>query len=319
MEMTLSQMNRDFESSKADPSPNVWNEWLWGCDLGEAATVDCLMNKSHLLGLLIARYRALREPEFMDVSVTIPNMIHQNCRVLNMSPRQVKDVLEDLQLDWARYSQEIEPDTLTELVDACMCRFGYFNLYPTVYGDVGMRNVADAGRMAELCIRRMVSIFCILYRHLDLLHRCVEPPKDDTGEMEEIQDFHIQSSLDSFNTHSMHSDLAPAARMLYRQDFAGFYNNVSQVVYCHFPNYERRFQADLATVRSGDSAINTLAPLMEMYPDIHLCYEDECLKPGAWNWVLMGKRVYLVDTKNDVVYFSSNLLRLMAAYFAKAR
>jgi hypothetical protein len=315
MLMALSQANRDFEASVADPAPDVWGEWLWGCDLAEAVTVDSLLNKSHLLGLLIARYRALREPELMDVCVTLPNMTNQNCRVSTMSPRQVKDVVEDLQMHWPRYADEVDPEALAELVDACMCRFGYFNLHPTTYDDVGMRDPDHPDRMTVNCMRRMVSIMCVLYRHLDLMHRSVDPPTDAPGMQEQIQDFHVQSSLDSFYQHSMHSDLPPAARVLYRQDFTGFYHCVSQVVYYHFQDYERRPQADIGLIRTGDSAIHTLAPVMEMYPDIHLCYEDECLRPGEWNWVLMGKRVYLVDAQSDVVYFSPNLLKLMAAYF----
>ncbi len=313
--MALAQMNRDFEASQADPPPSVWGEWLWGCDLAEPVTVDSLLNKSHLLGLLIARYRALREPALMDVCVTLPNMTHQNCRVSNMSPRQVKDVIEDLQLHWARYTEEVEPDAITELVDACMCRFGFFNLHPTAYDDVGMRDPGSADRMTVNCMRRIVSIVCVLYRHLDLMHRCVDPPEEADGQMEQIQEFHVQSSLDSFYKHSIHSDLPPAARVLYRQDFSGFYHCVSQVVYYHFKDYERRLQAELDVIRSGDIPVHTLAPVMEMYPDIHLCYEDECLQPGAWNWVLMGKRVYLVDARSGAVYYSPNLLKLMAAYF----
>ena len=309
-------MNSDFESTVSDPSLQIWDEWLWGCDLKETVTVDCLLNKAHLLGLLIARFRALREPGLMEVIVALPHMVHQGSRVSQMTPRQLKDVIEDLQIHWAAYAEDVEVDELTELVDACMTRFGFFNLYSVHYEDVGMRDAKDAGRMNVLCMRRLTSILCVLYRHLDLLHRWIEPSAVATGALETIQEFHVQSSMDEFYKHIMHSDLPPAALLIYKQDFAGFYHCVSQAVYFHFPSYERKTQLDLETLQGGCHPVNSLASVREMYPEIHLCYEDDTPTAGAWNWMLMGKRVYLLDATHGSVYYSPNLLTLMSVYLA---
>jgi hypothetical protein len=46
-----------------------------------------------------------------------------------------------------------------------------------VYDDVSMRDAVCSDRMSVLCIRRFVTILCILYRHLDLLLRWVPPPE----------------------------------------------------------------------------------------------------------------------------------------------
>ena len=310
---SLAALNASFESTNTDPPCEIWDEWLWGCDLTETVTVDCLLNRSHLLGLLIARYRAAREPELMNVCVTLPHMIYQNTKIVNMSPRQLKDVIEDLQLHWPMYAQEIEANELTELVDACLTRFGYFNSSPTTYDDISMRDSSDSSRMNVLCMRRMISILCILYRHLDLLHKWEEPP-ELTVSLEPIEEFHVQSSMDEFHKHMMHSDLPPGALLVYRQDFSGFYHCVSQVVFFHFPDYVRKAQLDLESIKSGDQPVNSLAPVMEMYPDINLCYEDDTPKPDAWNWILMGKRLYLMEPQQQRVYFSTNLFGLMAAY-----
>jgi len=318
--MAMSRMNSAFELTSADPPQEIWNEWLWGCDLAEPVTVDCLLNKSHLLGVLVARFRALREPHLMDVCVTLPNMVHQASRVALMTPRQVKDVIEDLQLHWGEYVEGTDVDELTELVDACLTRFGFFLLYPAHYEDVGMRDAKDPGRMNVLCVRRLISSMCVLYRHLDLLHRWIDPPEiDGDACMESIQEFHVQSSTDEYYKHVMHADLPPAALLIYRQDFAGFYHCVSQAVYFHFPSYERKVQLDLETLREGRHPVNLLAPVREMYPEIHLCYEDDTPKQGAWNWMLMGKRVYLLDMQEGRVFYSQNLLRLMEAYLRSMR
>jgi hypothetical protein len=315
--MLMSQLNSEFESQACDPPQEIWAEWLWGCDLAEPVTVDCMLNKAQLLGLLIARFRALREPHLMDVCIALPHMVHQGSRVGLMTPRQVKDVIEDLQLHWGTYVEGVDADELTELVDACMARFGFFLLYPAKYEDLGMRDAKEPERMNVLCARRLISILCVLYRHLDLLHRWVEPPEGAEGKMEMIQEFHVQSSTDDYYKHAMHSDLPPAALLIYRQDFAGFYHCVSQAVYFHFPSYERKVQLDLDTLREGRHPVNLLAPVREMYPEIHLCYEDGVPKQGAWNWMLMGKRVYLLDTQRGCVYYSQDLLKLMErAYLA---
>ena len=141
-----------------------------------------------------------------------------------------------------------------------------------------------------------------------MYHTCQQIPEEtDTSGIETIQEFHVQASMESFYRHSMHMDLPPAARLLYQQDFAGFYNCISQVVYFHYPSYERKSQISLEMIRSGKEApLHSLGPLMEMYPDIHLCYEDELLEPNAWNWVIMGSRVYLVNPQMEIFY-SRNL------------
>ena len=295
--MALSAVNSAFESGAADPPASVWDEWLWGTDLAEPVTVDCLLNRSHLLGLLIARYRAAREPELMNVCVSVPRMTYSNTRVSTMTPRQLQDTLQDLQMHWAQYADEVDPSALLELTDALMTRFGHFCTRGAVYDDVSMRDPSDPARMSVPCIRRFVSTLVILYRHLDLMDRCTAPPDyDDDAGVEPIQEYHVQASMEDFYKHTMHSDLPPAAKLLYRQDFAGFYHCVSQVVYFHYPSYERKVQLKLDALRSGTHPVHALAPIMEMYPEIALCYEDELPASGRWTWILVcGGRVYLTD------------------------
>ena len=312
--MSLSTLNSNFETGVADPPQHIWDEWLWGCDLAEPVSVDCLLNRSHLLGLLIARYRALREPALMDVCVRLPRMVHQGTRVSLMTPRQLKDVVEDLQLHWAEYVETRDVDELTELLDASLTRFGTLNLLPAIYQDVGMRDATHADRMGVLCVRRLISVLCVLYRHLDLLHRWIEPVDGEPVAMEPIQQFHVQSSMDEFHAHMMRSDLPPAALMIYKQDFAGFYHCVSQAIYFHFPDYERKTQFDLDTLSSGTHPIHALASVREMYPEIKICYEDEIPAQGSWSWMLMGARLYLLDARDGRVFYATDIRRLMAVY-----
>ena len=316
----LSTLNSFFESGASDPPPSIWNEWLWDCDLAEPVTVDCLLNRMHLLGLLIARLRAAREPHLMDVCVSLPHMVHQSTRVAQLTPRQLKDVVEDLQMHWVRYQDEhTDADALAELVDALMARFGCFCLRPYTYDDVNMRDAAEADRMSVLTIRRIVTIFCVLYRHLHMMVCANGVGEDEIQGVEfpQLEDYHVQASQEAFFKHAMHADIPPAAHVLYQQDFAGFYHCVSQVVYFHYPSYERRVQLSLERVRSGEEPVHTLAPLLEMYPEIHLCFEDGKWKRGSWNWVLMGKRVYLVDPELERVWWAPSLMTLLGVFLAR--
>lgn len=329
----LAALNRGFESGESDPPPSVWDEWLWRCDLAEPVSVDCLLNRMHLLGLLIARYRARREPGLANLCVSLPHIVHQHANVSKLTPRQLKDLLEDLQMHWTMYldggedaggqRREAEDvETLAELVDALMVRFGCFCLHPFAYDDVNLCDPTAADRMSVLTIRRIVSILCVLYRHLHMLIVAQRPEDEEERApiaVPELQDYHVQASQEAFYRHSMHADIPPAARLLYQQDFSGFYHCVSQVVYFHYPSYERRVQISLERIRSGTEAVHTLAPVMELFPEIHLCYEDENWKQDAWNWVLMGRRVYLVGpAPRQAVWYARSMLTLLALYLRES-
>lgn len=309
----LASLNAAFESG-SDLPPSTWDTWLWKCDLAEPVSVDCMLNKMHLLGLLIARYRALREPTLANVCLSLPGVVNFDANIAKLTPRQLKDVVDCVQMHWSSYVESIPPDTLLETVDACMVRFGSINLGQCLYEDVNMRDSACEYRMNQSTIRRFVSIFCVLYRHLHMDHFAVEPTV--CASYEQIQDCHVQASQETFYRLTMHADLPPAARLLYSQDFSGFYHCISQVVYFHYPSYERPEQLSLSVLRDGGSPVFTLAPVSEMYPEIHVCFEDDTLKPNAWNWILMGKRVYLVRPDSSVLG-SSNLLTLLGAFVAE--
>jgi len=312
----LSELNHALERGEDLPT-TVWDTWLWGLDPAEPTTVDCALNKMHLTGLLIARYRALREPSLTNVVLSLPHVIHARTRVAVLTPRQLKDVVEDIQMRWTQLIEDPEhDDMLVDTVDACMTRFGEFNIRPHAYDDVNMvESEKLTDRMSHTVIRRFVSIFLILYRHLHMHHSCRPAPAASVTEIaDSIQEFHVQASMEVFYRHSMHMDLPPAARLLYREEFAGFYNCISQVIYFHFPEYPRKTQLTLEKIRSGlEPPLYSLAPLMEMYPEIHLCQEDEMWTQSAWNWVVMGARVYLVSPEKEI-HYSKNLLLLLRVF-----
>ena len=311
--MQVHELNRLLESGQELPL-DVWDRWLWRTDAAEPATTDCLLNEMHLLGLIIARYRAMREPRLSDYVLNIPRIVHTRNRVSSLTPRQLKDVVEDVQMHWKEYVQDPAlAEELADCVDACMVRFGEINLRPTPCEDVSMAEATGPPtRLNQPTLRRIISILFVLYRHLHMYHNCKTPERSAIVSIPQVEAYHVAASLETFNRYTMHMDLPPAGRLLYRQDFAGYYNCISQAVYFHFPSYERKVQLPLETLRAGGQPVYDLAPLMEMYPDIELRYEDEQLKDGAWNWVIMGYRVYLVSPRKEI-FHSDDLIALLGA------
>jgi hypothetical protein len=274
----VAHLNHLLESGQDLPE-DTWDRWLWRTDAAEPAIGDCLLNEMHLLGLLLARYRALREPKLADHVLNIPRITHLRSRVYALTPRQLRDVVQDLQMHWGEYLEDSTlTDELADTVDACMVRFGEINLQPTPCDDVTMAEAnGPPVRLSHACIRQFVSILFVLYRHLHAFHNCQRPPAGDCCTVPQVEEFHLQAGQETFNRYTMYMDLPPAARLIYRQDFAGYYNCISQVVYFHFPSYDRRVQQPLDRVRAENNPTNLLAPLLEMYPDIRLRYEDEQL------------------------------------------
>ena len=134
----VAHLNHLLESGQDLPE-DIWDRWLWRTDAAEPAIGDCLLNEMHLLGLLLARYRALREPKLADHVLNIPRITHLRSRVYALTPRQLRDVVQDLQMHWGEYLEDSTlTDELADAVDACMVRFGEINLKATNCDDVTM-------------------------------------------------------------------------------------------------------------------------------------------------------------------------------------
>lgn len=55
--LLLSKLNSIVDEQQLEESipDSIWNEWLWRCDPLQECHMDLLLNRMHLLGLLIAR------------------------------------------------------------------------------------------------------------------------------------------------------------------------------------------------------------------------------------------------------------------------
>ena len=303
----MQDLNRDIEAGCPTLSEDTWMQWLWGSD--PHATLAPKFNKCHLLGLLISRYRATFQPESMDTRLhdMLPSIVHGSKVASELTLRQLRDALEDLQLHWGRHTQNW--DNAIAALDALFARFGAFNLRPQTHDDIASIEPETPLRMGNAAIRRYTVTFCILFRHAYLEMTCEDHPGPSTPDPS-IQTYHVQAGLDSYYEHAMFADLPPAARLIYKQDFAGMYHCVTQVVYFHYPDYARKRQLPLEEIRSGNSSLHCLSVALQLYPEIPVIMEDEMWREG-WNWMLMsGGSVFLI-APNRVAHRATGLWSLM--------
>jgi hypothetical protein len=94
-----------------------------------------------------------------------------------------------------------------------------------------------------------------------------------------LKQHHVEASMDFYNVLQQMVTLAPGLRLIYRTNFAGMYNDISQVVYFHNPKFAR--QPQLPTVKEiAATAIHTLPLMTELFPDMAVYYDDDPMIPA---------------------------------------
>ena len=91
-------------------------------------------------------------------------------------------------------------------------------------------------------------------------------------------------------------------RLVYRMDYSGMYNNVSQVVYFHYPQYQQQAQVPLELAL--ECAVHTLPMVMQLMPDVLVVYDDDDVLPGLtlgaaapFTWLVSCASVFLIDAR----------------------
>lgn len=304
--MLLSDMNERLKGPTPFLDDSHWRQWLWHTDMHEPLRPK--FNRSHLLGLVLARHKALHDPADARLGEVLPDIVHPSKKASELTLRQLRDAVEDLQMHWDLHCRQ--GDGVVDALDALWTRFGQLNLREHLcMDDLASVDPEAPTRMGLSAIRRFVVLFCVLYRHLDLEDRCTECASK--AEDLDLQSYHRQAGLDAFHEHAMYADLPPAARITYKQDFAGMYHSITQVLYFHFPEYSRKRQVDLDQIKTGASLLHCLSVALEMRPDVPVRMEDEQWGE-SWNWVLLsGGKVYLAHPLYGV-FTAKSIWQLLA-------
>jgi hypothetical protein len=313
----------------------TWHEWLWGTDPEEPYHVDVLLNRNHLLGLMVCRYKNLKGREIGEsvYYAAQQRMTIMDKPVEEMSWRELKDTVANILVEWPTFLDRLRHNVrpkqnlkqVLHLVNLCAARFGGLaytaagvdimddtnETQPFHHREKGGRLVLTAG-----ALRRMVGSLLIIYRHLHLLSMCNKVPSQNYHAG--VSKYHYEASNDAFNLLCMHIALPVAARLNYRHDFPGMYNHVSQVVYFHNSQYSRIPRHPLTDIKNA-SAAHVLPALQELFPEIPLKYEEDKFDPTrseGWYWLLLAGRVYLVTPEPSVLY-NENVCDLLKVYIEK--
>lgn len=312
--MNLLSLNIDLETDGRLPAA-LSREWIWGSDPGEALNQQTLLNRSHLLGLLVCRHRAFGESSIDMSDVPIELQIAR-CPPQDLNLRQLRDTLDNLCVQVPKMQNVV---LVVGFVDACFARFG--RLLSEAYGPEVLNDpisVEDAGegllRINRPCIRRTLNCFLLLFRrfHMVAVATVVPAVHHSCG----IHKHHMEASNDDFDLLCMRWCLPVGAVINYRNDFSGFYNHISQVVYFHYTNYERTRRCTMQDLATASSE-HILPAICLLHPDIKILYEEDnfdITKPlGYWAWIILPGQIYLFGP-NAELYQSADVTALLNTY-----
>jgi hypothetical protein len=317
-----------------DLPAEMWHEWLWGTDPEEAYHIDVLLNRNHLLGLLVCRYKHLNQAESSLGTSGFSQgnrMTIMDKPVHSMTWRELKDTMANVLLEWPAFLDRLKQNIrakqnlrqVMHLVNLCAARFGalaYMAAGEDLMDDPSETQPATRGlppglvMLTPSAMRRMAGSLLIMYRHMHLLAVCQKVPAQHFAPG--ISKYHYEASMDEYHILCMHMSIPVAARLNYRHDFPGMYNHVSQVVYFHNSQYSRVKRQLLETFHDTE-AMHVLPAVRELYPELPLKFEEDFFDPNkggqGWYWLLIAGRVYLVTPEPRVLH-SENVVDLLKVY-----
>lgn len=134
-------------------------------------------------------------------------------------------------------------------------------------------------------LRQIMCVLCALFRVGAIVEKAHKIPLEKESLLKRVvfslKQHHIESSMDFYNVFQQMVYLAPGMRLVYRTNFAGMYNDVSQVIYFHYPRYCRQPQLPLNDI--PNSNLHLLPLISQMIPDIPVYYDDDTYIPGITN------------------------------------
>ena len=310
----------------------LWHRWLWGTDCTARPTERCYdMNEMHVLGILCClgeSVRAQAELPCCERLVLVPGK-----PAATLTLRETLDQLESYQLSWGPALDALGHLGALAVLRALMARLGELmhHAYPMAEpdplddpqhvtplpGDEGLGVVARKSMRQAVCV-----LFALLRVQWIAAHAL--PVVMNAAEVRAVVDalhvHHIEASLDSFNDLQQMMHLAPGMRLVYRTNFAGMYNHVSQVVFFHYPRFCRQPQLDIA--RIPESPMHMLPLVQQLLPDVPIAFDDDGVIPGLtaaapprFTWLVCCGAIFLLDECGDV---RSGTLAALVAHLLRA-
>jgi hypothetical protein len=133
--------------------------------------------------------------------------------------------------------------------------------------------------LTDMGIKFYLNIFFVLFRCMFIQRHAVSVPVGKSSITNlypfSIESFHVEAGVDDFHMLGMYFDIPAGCLLEYKHSYSGYYNNVSQCVYRHFPSYKRRFPVSLKDITDENSSDLVILPaLKQIYPEIGFAFED---------------------------------------------
>ena len=262
--------------------------------------------------------------------------------ISEMSWTELGDTISALQMEFRNlivFSADTGLDPLVDLDDiliAVMRRIGFWALHRVSLAQDTPEAVrssydADEGEHSRLHLP-------VIFDTLDAVHSMwsafvtltgatLVKPRQTPAEIIDgtpLFNHHREASIDDFYELSMVADLGPGAIIQYKNKFRYLFHSISQVIYFHYPAYERQIQKPLHDIRCYGAPPCSLLPLMrQIDPDIPVRYEHTgaghlpTLAEAPWQWVLVGGFIVLVAA--DGTAFCAEDLRTLYTHTAASQ
>ena len=226
-----------FDAPNNSLPVGIWEEWIFRSNPNQLPNASSLLNRCQLLGLLICRYRAARQPSYKNPIILEPSrlVIIHNKAPAAMTLRELRDSLSNLVLQRGvdihlrpTRSEDSSIGPVLLYLDACLHRFGelVWATWPCassspISDDVGsiekicVDNGLEHDQVTLTCIRNLINTFLMAYRlvtWIQMSAKNLSDGDDDLPSCTPIHHHHVSASIDVFYNISMYYDLPPAAR-----------------------------------------------------------------------------------------------------------
>ena len=337
-----------------DECASTWHSWLWGSDCNALPMEQCCdMSRMHGWGVLCCIREAnapgpMYQQSLVEILPELPAVhLHGDTAIYQFSLRELMDQIECMQLNWGQIVGELitdepdEPDRkgAERLLRAIMARVGFIatHAFETSNAENGyegfvlddpqhtsvLPNSHNMSIISRKSLRQVICVLLGLARVQDIVQRSVHvpvqsPEKQARTVLDALKQHHIEASMDFFNCLQQMTQLAPGMRLAYRTNFSGMYNDVSQVIYFHFPKFARQPQLSL---RDIPGHMTNLLPLIrELLPDVPVIFDDDSQIPNLttvnsnnnnseWVWLVSCGSVFLVEP--NTIHRSDSLVELV--------
>lgn len=298
---------------------NLIIQWLVECDRGEA--VEDEYNHMHVVGIALCvslDKQALSIPAYTNADQQHAHLFLDGGSIARYDVRTLQEFVCNMQTEFNSLYDITDEGyvchiDVSYMLVAVMQRLGYWirhDFMPEA-NNLSLHDIADPDAegwhvLRPIVIRHMLDVVhTMLGVHRMLVTATPLPPCTFDFEIHPV---HIEASMDSWWELSTVADCPVGGITQYKHQFQYLFHSVSQVIYYHYPSYNRRNQKpyeELMKPAHDYPALHLLPPLLQVAPEIPVLYEHTgagyCHSTRApFSWCVVGHFLLMIDSDMNV-------------------